>query len=96
MNQFPFWDEYNYRTNRRGESAIFVRRLDPYKLESGWIRKWLRNEPIDFRVQPPLRPVPGRLTNQFETVTDLGVREVKLRDGRIFQRLHIFGCYNLK
>jgi hypothetical protein len=33
---------------------------------------------------------------EFETVTNLGVREVKLRDGRVFQRVQLFGCYNLK
>ena len=39
---------------------------------------------------------PTALPAEFETVTNLGVREINLRDGRIFQRVQIFGCYHLK
>ncbi len=45
---------------------------------------------------PHREPVPDRIAGEFETVTNLGVREIKLRDGRIFQRVQIFGCYHLK
>jgi undecaprenyl-diphosphatase len=96
INQFPYWDGYNYRAHRLGENAIFVLRLEPYKLESGWVGKWLRHEPISYREIPAPRPVPDRIAGEFETVTNLGVREIKLRDGRIFQRVQIFGCYHLK
>ncbi len=96
INQFPYWDEYNYRAHRRGGNAIFVLRLEPYKLESGWVGKWLRHEPISYREIPAPRPVPDRIAGEFETVTNLGAREIKLRDGRIFQRVQIFGCYHLK
>jgi membrane-associated phospholipid phosphatase len=96
IDQFPFWDEYNYLKHRRGENALFVLRLEPYKLESGWIGKWLRREPINYREIPVARPVSSRIADEFESVTNLGVREIKLRDGRIFQRVQIFGCYHLK
>jgi hypothetical protein len=96
INQFPFWDEYNYREHRRGENALFVLRLDPYKLESGWIWKWLHGEPVGYRELPPPRTVPGRVADEFESVTNLGLREIKLRDGRVFQRVQLFGCYHLK
>ena len=96
INQFPYWDAYNYRAHRRGENAVFVLRLEPYKLESGWIGKWLHGQPVNYREIPVPQPVPGRIAAEFETVTNLGVREIKLRDGRIFQRVQIFGCYHLK
>ncbi len=96
LNQFPYWDSYNYRAHRVGENAIFVLRLEPYKLESGWIGKWLRHEPINYREIPAPPPVPDQIAAEFESVTNLGVREIKLRDGRIFQRVELFGCYHLK
>ena len=96
INQFYFWDQYNYRQHRQGENAIFVLRLDPYPLEHGWLWKWLRREPIQYGPLPAPRPVPERIANEFESVTNLGVREVKLKDGRIFQRVQIFGCQHLK
>jgi membrane-associated phospholipid phosphatase len=96
MNQFFFWDEYQYPKHRQGENAIYVIRLDPYKLERGWIWKWLKNEPVGFREIPAARTVPPRLAAEFETITDLGIREIKVRDGRIFQRVQLFGCTHLK
>jgi hypothetical protein len=95
INQFFFWDDYNYRAHRHGENALFVLHLDPYKLESGWIWKWLKHEQI-YAVIPPPRSVPERIAAQFESVTNLGVREIALGDGRVFQRVQLFGCYHLK
>jgi hypothetical protein len=40
--------------------------------------------------------VSDRIAAEFESVTNLGVREIKLSDGRIFQRVEIFGCHHLK
>ena len=96
INQFYFWPEYQYLKTRLGEDAIYVRRLDPYKLEHGWIGKWLKGEPVGYRDLPPLLPAPKYIVSHFETVTNLGIREIKLSDGRVFQRLQIFGCRNLK
>ena len=95
LNQFPFWDSYNYRQHRHGENAIYVVRLDPYPLESGWIGKWLRQQKVSPVVPAP-RIESYRMTAEFESVTNLGVREIPIEDGRIFQRVQIFGCYHLK
>jgi membrane-associated phospholipid phosphatase len=96
INQFPFWDEYNYRAHRRGDNALFVLRLDPYKPKSGWVWEWLQGRPVPFRDPPPPPAVPPRVAAEFESVTNFGVREIKLRDGRVFQRVALFGCYRLK
>ncbi len=95
-NQFYFWDEYDYRQHRHGENAIYVDHLEAYKLESGWLGKWLRHQPINYRDLPPLGRVPKQLAEQFESVTNLGLREIRISDGRIFHRVQIFGCYGLK
>ena len=95
-NQFYFWDDYQYRAHRQGQNAIFVIRLDPYPLESGWFWKWLRHEPIQYARIPPPRPVWTRIANEFESTTNLGTFDVRIKDGRIFQRVEIFGCYHLK
>lgn len=96
VNQFYFWPEYHYVDTRHGENAIFVRQLDPYKIESGWIWKWLNHEEFDYANIPPLTTPPVSITEDFESVTNLGRFEIKLRDGRVFQRIEIFGCYHLK
>ena len=95
-NQFYFWDEYDYRAHRHGENAIYVDHLEYYKLEHGWIWKWLHHEPLNYRDVPPPEPPPKILTDQFESVTNLGIREIKIDDGRIFHRVQLFGCYGLK
>ena len=95
-NQFYFWDEYNYRAHRQGQNAIFAMRLEPYPLEKGWLWKWFHHEPVMSGPIPPPRSAPSRLTAEFESVTNLGLREITLRDGRVFQRVQIFGCYHLK
>jgi hypothetical protein len=95
-NQFYFWPEYNYLQTRHGQNALYVRHLDAYKLEHGWFWKWLHHEPVANRDIPPLQPAPAAITDHFETVTNLGVYEIKLRDDRVFHRVQIFGCYHLK
>ena len=42
---------------------------------------------------PPLPPI---VRDQFSSVSELGVVEVPYRDGRIFRRLQLFACRNLK
>ncbi len=96
VNQMYFWDDYNYRAHRQGQNAIYVMLLNSYPLESGWFWKWLGHEPIQPGPTPPPPPVPPRIADEFESVTNLGIREVKLKDGRVFQRVEIFGCYHLK
>ena len=95
VNQFYFWPDYNYRANRRGQNAIFVSELDPYPLESGWLWKWLKRQPVNYAEVPPPMQLPEGIAAEFESVTDLGEHEIKLGD-RVFRRLHLWACYNLK
>lgn len=95
-NQFFFWDEYDYRKHRSGENAIYIDHLGAAKLEKGWIWKWLRGQPVNLRQAPDIRPAPKRLADQFQTITNLGIYEVKIKDGRVFHRVQIFGCYGRK
>jgi hypothetical protein len=95
-DQFYFWPEYDYLQTRRGQNAIYARRVDNYKLESGWIWRWLKRERIAYRDIPPAPPAPAEIVNQFETVTNLGIHDVIVKDGRVLQRVQIFGCYNAK
>ena len=95
-NQFYFWDSYDYRAHRHGANAIFVSEVSYYQLESGWIWKWLTHQPLNYRDLPAPAPAPKFLAAEFENVTNLGIREIKIDDGRIFHRVQIFGCYGLK
>jgi len=94
-NQFYFWP--GYRGRRTGQNAIFVAELNPYRLERGWFWKWLSGKPLD----PPKgssRPVspPPRLRDQFESVEDLGMREIVYRNRGVYRRIWLFACRNLK
>jgi membrane-associated phospholipid phosphatase len=96
-NQLYFWPEYSYRANRKGDNAIFVSELDPYALESGWLWKWLTHQKINYTDPAPTRPPLSlkRIAPEFESVTDLGEDEINL-GGRVFRRVHLWACYNLK
>ncbi len=93
-NQFFFWPEYNYLNQRKGQNAVFVSGTDLYVLEKGWLWKWLAHEPISHTTPPP-QSLPARIAGEFESVTDLGEQDVKLGD-RVFDRIHLWACYNLK
>ena len=94
-NQFYFWPEYNYRAQRQGQNAIYVSELDPYPLEPGWLWKWLTHQKVGYgEVSPPF-PMPPRMLQEFESVTDLGEFEIKIGN-RVFRRVHLWACYNLK
>ena len=94
-NQFYFWPEYDYLEHRRGQNAIFASEVDPYPLEPGWFWKWLNHEPIRYGKIPPPAPAPEKLLQQFASVTDLGEHDVTV-GGRVFHRVHLWACYNLK
>ena len=93
-NQFYFWPEYNYRDQRKGQNAIYVAEADLYQLDGGWLWKWLAHQPIT-RTTPPPATLPPRIAQEFESVTDLGEQDVKIGD-RVFHRVHLWACYNLK
>ncbi len=93
-NQFCFWPEYNYRAARQGENAIYVTDIGLGRLEPGWFGKWLRHEEVSTSPAPQVMP-PDYIVSEFKTVKDLGVREVEYK-GRIFHRVHLWACYDLK
>ncbi|MGD0745582.1 MAG: glycosyltransferase family 39 protein [Verrucomicrobiota bacterium] len=95
VNQFYFWPQYDYRAQRKGQNAIFVTELDPYPLESDWLWKWVKGQPVNYAETPPPSPKPPRMLKEFESVTDLGGYEIKLGD-RVFRRVHLWACYNLR
>lgn len=94
-NQFYFWPEYNYRDRRKGQNAIFVAEAGLYKLEDGWVWKWLAHQPVNHAGTPTPVPLPPRIAQEFESVTDLGEQDIKIGD-RVFHRVHLWACYNLK
>ena len=93
-NQFYFWPEYDYRRSRQGQNAIYASLVSSSGLEDGWFWHWLKREPIATRPAPD-EPVPQLMAEEFEMVTDLGVREVTLND-RVFHRVHLWACHHLK
>jgi 4-amino-4-deoxy-L-arabinose transferase-like glycosyltransferase/membrane-associated phospholipid phosphatase len=95
LNQLYFWPDYDYRAQRRGQNAIYVTELDPYPLESGWFLKWLTHQKVGYGIVPAPFPKPTRMLKEFESVTDLGEFEIKIGN-RVFRRLHLWACYNLK
>jgi membrane-associated phospholipid phosphatase len=97
-SQFNFWPEYNYRSTRKGENAIFIIDVGPGKPESGWIWKWLRHEPVTLIPAPTKPPQPGwhpQAYYEFQTIKDLGRREILVK-GQVYHRVHIWACYNLQ
>ena len=95
VNQMYFWPEYNYRAGRQGQNAIFVGETHTFPLEHGWPWKWLTGQKVAYAGSSKTRQVPNRITREFESVTDLGDFEIKIGD-RVFLRLHLWACYNLK
>jgi membrane-associated phospholipid phosphatase len=95
QNQFYFWPEYNYLAHRQGQNAIFVSEVDPYLLERDWFWKWLNRQPIKYAEIPPPMAAPSKQLQQFSSVTDLGEHDIELGD-RVFHRVHLWACYNLK
>jgi len=92
-NQFYFWPSYPGRLS--GQNAIFVRELKMPGMLPGWHWNWLRGETNLSEPLPAGEPAPDRLRQQFESVTDLGVKEVLYR-GRTFHLLQLFECRNLR
>ena len=94
VNQFYFWPEYKYRDQRKGQNAVFAAEAGLYQLGDGWQWKWLAHQPIT-RTAPAPATVPPRIAQEFESVTDLGEQDVKI-GVRVFHRVHLWACYNLK
>jgi hypothetical protein len=93
-SQFYFWPEYRYPGRRNGENAIYVIEPGTATLENGWFSKWLAGQEVRVASEPNPVPPPPVLLRQFDSVTDLGVKEIKV-DGRIMKRVQLFECLNL-
>ncbi|MFO1488133.1 MAG: glycosyltransferase family 39 protein [Verrucomicrobiota bacterium] len=93
VNQFYFWP--GYANHRRGQNAIFVREMPLPPLAPNWVKKWM-NGKTNLSLYPPFGffPPPS-LTNEFETVIDLGLRHSWYR-GQIYGTVQLFECRNLK
>jgi len=94
VNQFYFWPEYDYRTTRHGQNAIFASIINAPPFESGWFWQWLKREPLTPHTLSPMA-IPQAMAEQFESVTNLGIREVWM-DDRVFHRVHLWACYHLR
>jgi len=93
-NQFYFWP--GYVGNRTGENALYVKELSMPKLYKNWPSMWWHGAKVaDMeREKPKQDPAPKFLTQQFESVNDLGVFPIYYR-GRIFHYMQLFECRNL-
>jgi len=94
-NQFYFWPEYRYSECRKGENAIYVTEPGAVRLERDWFWRWLAGKDERLAYVPPPLPAPPVLLKEFDTVTDLGVREIRV-SGRVMKRVQLFECRHLK
>jgi 4-amino-4-deoxy-L-arabinose transferase-like glycosyltransferase/membrane-associated phospholipid phosphatase len=93
LNQFYFWPNY---LNRTGQNAIFVREVERPKLAPGWFSKWWHgSRDLYLPASPPPKVVPSELRAEFETITDLGVKDVVDENNRVLRRVQFFACENL-
>jgi hypothetical protein len=95
VNQFYFWPEYDYRDQRKGQNAIYAAEAGLYQLGDGWFWKWLAHQPVNHAGTPTPATLPPRIAQEFESFTDLGEQDAKIGD-RVFHRVHLWACYNLK
>jgi hypothetical protein len=93
--QFYYWPEYQYPDHRKGENAIYINELSRARMENGWFWKWLAGREVHVAEEPKPTAAPPRLLRQFDSVTNLGVQEIKV-DGRIMKRIQLFECRNLR
>src|SRR6185312_7904871 len=93
-NQFYFWP--SYVGNRTGDNAIFVKEVSTPKLKKDWPSLWLHGMAMDDLPREPAKqgPPPEFLTQQFESVKDLGLFPIYYK-GRIFHTVQLFECRNL-
>ncbi len=92
-NQFYFWPDYLGRT---GQDALFVREVARRQLRPGWLSEWWHGR-NDLYLPDPLAnaALPPELRGQFESITDLGVREVVYPGKGVLRRAQFFACHNL-
>jgi hypothetical protein len=94
-NHFYFWPDYDYTEHRKGENAIYVLEPGTARLEKNWLGKWLIGREVNVVDEPSRAFTPQTISRQFESVTDLGVHEIKVGD-RIYKRVQLYECRNLR
>jgi membrane-associated phospholipid phosphatase len=92
-NQFYFWP--GYRGRHTGANAIYVDEAPLPSLKRGWFWHWLSGNPDLYGPTPPPRGgIPKEVMQEFESVTELGIYDIKVR-GQVLRRLQLFACRNL-
>ncbi len=92
-NQFYFWPNY---LNRPGQNALFVRQISLPSLRPGWFSLWWNNDPDIFTHDKPSQwPLPPEVRNQFDSFTDLGVKDI-VANGAVVRRVQLFECHHLR
>ena len=93
-NQFFFWPGYE---NRLGQSAIFVREIDRPPLREGWFHDWLKGKNDYYGPEELVtKPLPKEVTSHFDSITDLGVKNIIPNGKGIVRRMQLFECRNLR
>ena len=93
VDQYYFWP--SYLESHRGQNAIFVDGREEPRLTDGWMSRWWRGEINFTEAVGASDPAPEWLTDQFESVQNLGVREIKRR-GQTYHVIRLFECRNLR
>jgi len=76
---------------------LYVRERNLPKLAPDWVIRWLggASNPVTATTVAVAEPPPAWLTNQFVSVTNLGIQNVRV-NGRLLHRVEIFECRNLR
>jgi 4-amino-4-deoxy-L-arabinose transferase-like glycosyltransferase/membrane-associated phospholipid phosphatase len=92
LNQFYYWPNYLHRS---GQNALFVREIGSPVLRRDWLSRWWRQDPDIFVPDHPQgAPAPPAVLRQFDSFTNLGVRDVMF-DGAIIRRVQLIQCRHL-
>jgi hypothetical protein len=90
-NQFYYWPNY---LNRTGQNAIFVRDFDRPSLRPNWFSLWWHHDNNIFEPGEPKIPLPAEVRAQFDSFTDLGVRDI-VAHGGLVRRVQLVACRHL-
>jgi len=92
-NEFFYWPNY---LSRRGQNALFVRELERPRLRPDWLAQWWNESPNIYLTNAPAPgPLPGEIQQQFQSVTDLGSKDI-VANGQIVRRIQLFACHGLR
>jgi hypothetical protein len=92
-DQFYYWPSYR---ERKGQNAIYIRKIERKKLDSGWFQAWLKDGSIRWKNEPEtFQNPPKELFTEFESVREIGVKDVCYQ-GRIMRRVQLFECHHLE